>query len=194
MKNKTIKKMSICAVLLALIFTLSFTILGMIPVGVVSATTIFLPVVIGIIILDDWKYSLVLGIGFGFASWLRATVAPAGVLDPYFANPIVSITPRILMAVSCHFLYQLFKKIPAKWLGYGLLGGTGALLNTVFTMTFLCTIYNSEITELLVSFQFTWVSWLLGSILLLNMLPEVALGIAVTIPVGKTFEVLSKRK
>ena len=193
MKNLLIKKMSICAVLFALIFVLSWTVLGMIPLGVVSATTIFLPVVLGIIIIDDWKYSLFLGFGFGLASWLRALLAPSGVLDPYFANPIVSILPRILMGISCHYLYQVYKKIPLKTVGYGLLGGTAAFVNTLFTMTFLCTIYNKEITELLIRFEYSWAGWLFGSICLLNMIPEIVLGIIVSVSLGKVFDVITTR-
>ena len=108
--TKKFFKITFTGVLIALMFAFSWTFLGMIPLGIASATTVFIPVVIGIVCLNDFRYSLVLGCSFGICSLLRA-LSPSGILDPYFINPLVSVLPRILMAIGTHLIYNLLLKL-----------------------------------------------------------------------------------
>lgn len=188
-KHQRIVKITFCAIMIALIFTLSWTVLGMIPIGLVSATTVFIPVIMGIIVLNDFKYSCILGFAFGFISFLRALVAPTTVLDPFFQNPLVSILPRFLMAIASYFIYKgSCKVIKNKFVNYLILGFSVAFLNTLFTISMLSVVYYNDITSLLISSNLSWGAWLFAGIALTNMLPEIALGMISSAICGKTYE------
>ena len=195
--TKKFFKITFTGILIALMFAFSWTPLGMIPLGIASATTVFIPVVIGIVCLNDFRYSLVLGISFGLCSLIRA-LSPTGVLDPYFLNPLVSVVPRTLMAIGTHLIYNVLLKAFSK-LKYGyeisslICGGVAALLNTLFTISILVLIYFPELTELLTTNNSTMGLFIKG-IVLTNMLPEIALGMIVTFSVAKVLKTINNKK
>ena len=181
-----IKSITFSAILIALMFAFAWTVLGFIPLGFVSPTTVFLPVAVGICCIEKKRYGIALGIAFGICSWIRA-FAPASVLDPYFQNPLVSVLPRALMGVVVVFLYALIKKAVKNTIVRGIIvGALVPLFNTIFTMALLLIFHYADITALLVDQSVA--NWLFGSVVLLNMLPEMALGIIVTAIVSKSIE------
>lgn len=181
-----IKSITFSAILIALMFAFAWTVLGFIPLGFVSPTTVFLPVAVGICCIEKKRYGIALGIAFGICSWIRA-FAPASVLDPYFQNPLVSVLPRALMGLVVVFLYALIKKAVKNTIVRGIIvGALVPLFNTVFTMALLLIFHYADITALLEGASVA--NWLFGSVVLLNMLPEMALGIIVTAIVSKSIE------
>ena len=181
-----IKSITFTGILIALMFAVAWTILGFIPLGFVSPTTVFLPVAVGICCIEKKGYGIALGIAFGICSWIRA-FAPASVLDPYFQNPLVSVLPRALMGVVVVFLYALIKKAVKNTIVRGIIvGALVPLFNTIFTMALLLIFHYADITALLEGASVA--NWLFGSVVLLNMLPEMALGIIVTAIVSKSIE------
>ena len=181
-----IKSITFSAILIALMFAFAWTILGFIPLGFVSPTTVFLPVAVGICCIEKKGYGIALGVAFGICSWIRA-FAPASVLDPYFQNPLVSVLPRALMGVVVVFLYALIKKAVKNTIVRGIIvGALVPLFNTIFTMALLLIFHYTDITALLEGASVA--NWLFGSVVLLNMLPEMALGIVVTAIVSKSIE------
>ena len=156
-----IKSITFTGVLIALMFAFAWTALGFIPLGFVSPTTVFLPVAIGICCIEKKGYGMALGLAFGICSWIRA-FAPASVLDPYFQNPLVSVLPRALMGVVVVLIYAIIKKAVKNSIVRGVI--VGALEGTSVA------------------------KWLFGSVVLLNMLPEMALGIIVTAIISKKIE------
>lgn len=184
--NKEIKNIVFAGILIALMFAFAWTILGFIPLGIISPTTVFLPVAVGICCIEKKGYGIALGIAFGVCSWLRS-FAPASVLDPYFQNPLVSVLPRALMGVVVTVLYAIIKKFVKNSIARGaIVGALVPLFNTIFTMTLLLIFHYSDITALLEGTSVA--KWLFGSVVLLNMLPEVVLGCIVTSIVSKTIE------
>lgn len=185
MKNTI--KITFTGILIALMFVLSWTVLGMIPLGVASATTVFVPLCIGIVICDDFRYSLVLGLFFGIVSLIRSFV-PQGFLDSYFQNPIVSVLPRLLVGIICHFIYKGLNKITTKRaLAVSLTGASVALLNTVLTMSTLVLVNYTDVTVSFAENGFT-VWGALGTIALLNMLPEIVVGAIVPLVIVKVID------
>ena len=181
-----IKSITFTGILIALMFAFAWTILGFIPLGFVSPTTVFLPVAVGICCIEKKGYGIALGIAFGICSWIRS-FAPASVLDPYFQNPLVSVLPRALMGVVVVFIYSLIKKVVKNTIVRGVIvGALVPLFNTVFTMALLLIFHYADITALLEGASVA--NWLFGSVVLLNMLPEMALGIIVTAIVSKSIE------
>lgn len=138
MKNtKRFFKLTFASIMIALMFAFSWTPLGMIPLGFASATTVFIPVAIGICVIDDFRYTVALGLGFGISSLIRA-LAPNGILDPFFVNPLVSILPRLIASLLTHLCYRaLVKLIKKKIIVSGITGALMAFFNTLFTIPML---------------------------------------------------------
>jgi len=97
-----------------------------------------------------------LGVGaiFGVSSLIQAAMNPTGVLDPFFVNPLVSVIPRILIAVITFLVYkglQSFNKKnqPAlKTVFAGIAAFFGSMANTVFVIGSLYLVYAKDILEL----------------------------------------------
>lgn len=146
------KDFVLTAMFTAIIFLLAFVpYLGYIPLGVINATTIHIPVIIGAIFLGPKKGAFLGGM-FGLTSLMNNTFKPsatsfvfspflsAGLEDNAFLAAIKSLCicflPRILIGVAAYYVFALFyklfkqKKAPAYLLG----GLAGSLTNTIFVM------------------------------------------------------------
>ncbi len=160
MRRKDTQKVALTGILIALIAIMTFIpFIGYINIGFVTLTTIFVPVIIGIIYLKDIRYSLVLGLAFGFLSFLKALVKPETLLDPFFANPLVSIVPRILMAVVGHYVYVAFSRQSNKWLTYSVTALLTTVANTVFVLGSLLLFYFNDINTIAVENEFASSAW-----------------------------------
>ncbi len=127
--NTKLRKISTAGTLSALIILLGITNLGMIPCSpTVSVTLLHVPVIVGTIV-EGPVVGLVTAFVFGLYSLIRAAVSPAGALDPFFVNPLVSIVPRLLIAVVTWLVYSSLKKIKEmpKIAGYFISALLGAL-------------------------------------------------------------------
>ncbi len=114
------KKVAIAGMLGAFSVVLSMTPIGYIPipffVGVNNATTMHIPVIIGAI-LGGPIVGVLVGLIFGISSFLR-------VGTPFFADPLVSVLPRVLIGVTSYYTYRAFKSPVAAAV-------VGTLTNTV---------------------------------------------------------------
>lgn len=189
---KNTMKIAFAGILIALMFVLSWTVLGMIPLGVASATTVFIPVCIGIIFFDDFKYAAIFGLFFGIVSLVRSFV-PQGFLDPYFQNPIVSVLPRLLVGIVGYLVYKGFSKIIKNRIAVSsITGGTVAFLNTIFTMGTLILVYYHDVSQSFSNNGFT-IFTALKTISLLYMLPEIAIGAILTPILIKVLDKISSK-
>jgi len=106
------KKVTIAGMLGAFSVVLSMTPIGFIPIPMlgVNATTMHIPVIIGAILGGPFVGTIV-GLIFGISSFLR-------VGSPFFADPLVSILPRLFIGVMSYYTYKAFKhSIPAAIVG-----------------------------------------------------------------------------
>jgi len=111
MKNYNVKDLTLASVFAAIVLVMTFVPqLGFIYLGGIPLTLIHIPVLIGAFLLPK-KYALVLGLFFGLGSLIRAATAPAGLFDPMFVNPLVSVLPRLLFVVAAVYIIDLFKWI-----------------------------------------------------------------------------------
>lgn len=140
------------ALFTAIIFVLGFTPLGMIPLGLIKATTLYVPVIVGCLLLGP-KYGAVLGFMFGLVSFLSNTLQPAVLsfafspLVPVPGTPngsplslVICFIPRILVGVVPWFVYRGMQHLmkesrKGEILSMALAGGCGALLNTGLVMS-----------------------------------------------------------
>lgn len=116
------EKITLVGVLGAVTVILGMTPLGFVPVPTPagSATIMHIPVVIGAILEGPLVGGLV-GFVFGIFSFLRAG-------NPFVADPLIGIIPRIFIGVLAGYSYRLIKK---ESIAVGLAAVVGTLTNTI---------------------------------------------------------------
>lgn len=102
--------MTVMAMMIALTVIMVVTSIGSISLGFISITIAHIPILITAILLG-LKEGLTVSFFFGMSSLLKAMLAPQGILDPLFINPLISILPRLMIPITTYFVYQLAKKI-----------------------------------------------------------------------------------
>lgn len=138
--QEMIRALAVTAALGALTIVLTITRLGFIPWFSGAAITILhVPVIIATLLGGLWA-GLGVGLVFGLSSLIQAAVGPTGVLDPFFVNPIVSVLPRMLIALITFFVFKALQAInknknPFLKQGFvGIAAFLGSLTNTVFVI------------------------------------------------------------
>ncbi|MCR5211530.1 MAG: ECF transporter S component [Lachnospiraceae bacterium] len=112
--------LALTAFFAAIIVLMSFTPIGYIPLGVINATIIHIPVILGAIYLGP-KNGAFLGFVFGLTSFLKNTFMPATlsafVFSPVLAaqevgpigvlySSIICFVPRILVGIVPYYVYK----------------------------------------------------------------------------------------
>ncbi len=143
------RKLTLSALLGAIILLLNFTPIGYIQLPVIKATIIHVPVIIGSLLLGP-TIGAGLGVVFGFTSLYNNTFAPTllsfafspaipipGTDRGSFAALIVTFLPRILVGVLPYYAYKLFNKMlkeKGRTFSLGLCGIIGSMTNTILVM------------------------------------------------------------
>ena len=98
-RDKGIRRIVTAGLLLAITLLLTLTRVGMIPVPTpaANATVAHIPAIIGGI-LEGPLVGLIVGLGFGFASFMGATI-------PLFKDPLVAVLPRLFIGVTASYAY-----------------------------------------------------------------------------------------
>ncbi len=124
MKNEKTYELVLTALFTAIIVIMAFTPLGYIPLVVINATIIHIPVILGALFLGPKKGAF-LGFVFGLTSFInntfKAATASAFVFSPVLAVNVVGVSgifrslyicfvPRILVGVVPYFIYVLIRK------------------------------------------------------------------------------------
>lgn len=124
MRNNKTFELVLTSLFVAIIVIMAFTPLGFIPLVVINATIIHIPVILGALFCGPKKGAL-LGFVFGLTSFIKNTFMPTslsafvfspvlatGVVGPsgIFKSAYICFVPRILVGVLPYFLYVLVKK------------------------------------------------------------------------------------
>lgn len=121
--NKTFQ-LVLTSLFAAIIIIMAFTPLGYIPLVVINATIIHIPVILGSLFCGP-KKGAVLGFVFGLTSFIKNTITPtlsAFVFSPvlaaskigvagFFYSTFICFVPRILVGVVPYFIYLMVKKV-----------------------------------------------------------------------------------
>lgn len=125
MKNEKTYELVLMALFTAIIVIMAFTPLGYIPLVVINATIIHIPVILGALFLGPKKGAF-LGFVFGFTSFInntfKAVTPSAFVFSPVLAANVVGVSgvfkslyicfiPRILVGVIPYFVYLGLRKL-----------------------------------------------------------------------------------
>ena len=106
------KKLTLTGAFSALVIVLGITKLGFITLGAAASITILHIPVILICMLAGLPEGLFVGATFGILSLIQAAMSPTGALDPFFVNPLISVLPRMLIAVIAWGLWKALNLIP----------------------------------------------------------------------------------
>lgn len=106
MKLET-KNLTTVGILGAIVIMLGLTPLGFIPLGVLTITSLHIPVIIAGILEGPVVGGLV-GLIFGFFSLFNAMTRPTPISFVFY-NPLISIMPRILIGIVTGLVYRALK-------------------------------------------------------------------------------------
>lgn len=150
-KNQTQKMVLTAAFAAIIIIMANVPFLGFIRLGVVSATTLHIPVIIGAILMGPGS-GAILGFVFGLNSFLQATFNPnltsfcfspfysVGDFHGNFFSLIVCFVPRILIGIVAYFVFAgIMKLLKGKrrmkeTIALPIAGVLGSMTNTIFVM------------------------------------------------------------
>ena len=106
--------------------------LGFISFGAISITILVVPTIIGAI-LEGWVVGLIVGGAFGLFSMFLATQQPAGSPDALFADPLISVVPRLFIGPVAWLVYRGLKSASEN---VRLIGASvaGTLTNTILVI------------------------------------------------------------
>ncbi len=110
--------------------------LGFITIGPIHVTIIHIPVIIGAIFLGAGKGALI-GLAFGIGSFINSM--SSGVLfAPVFANPLVSILPRIIFGFVTYYIYRFVSLfIKRDTINYGVSAGLSTIAHALMVVPML---------------------------------------------------------
>lgn len=136
MRQRSTYRLSILAILTAVIILQDFIpMLGNIPIGPLSLTTLHVTVIIAAIVLGPVDGAIVGGV-WGVITWIRAFTFPSSALAPLvFVNPLVSVVPRIFIGLLAGWTFMLLTKwMHSKAAPMVIASIIGALTNTVLVL------------------------------------------------------------
>ncbi|HIT86876.1 MAG TPA: ECF transporter S component [Candidatus Coprocola pullicola] len=146
-KKTSTRKLTVTGMMIAITMILAYTPLGIIPLQPVSATITHIPTII-IALLEGPIVGAIIGAAFGIVSLIKALTQPAGILDPYFINPLVSILPRVLIGIVAGYSYKGFLNVIKNGTLCAVLASAlGSLTNTLGAMGMIYVLYLSDMTQ-----------------------------------------------
>lgn len=151
MKQMSTRKLVLASVMVAITIILAYTPLGLLPIPPINPTILHIPTII-IAILEGPIMGLIVGLGFGLTTLVKAFTMPAMVLDPLFMNPLISVLPRALIGVGAYYVYALLKNLLGKLKAGETIAVTagaivGSFINTIGVLGMIYVLYDDVIVE-----------------------------------------------
>ena len=195
--KELMKELVLTGLFVAIIFIMAFSPLGYIPLGVIRATIVQIPVIIGALFCGPKKGAL-LGFAFGFTSCLGSTMMPS--LTAFIFSPIVAASqfgamgavystlicfgPRILVGITPVFIYKVLEKVcKVKQIRFAIAGVVGSLTNTILVMGGIFLFYRDAYAEAL-GVSGTTILGIIGTTICVNGVIEAILSGVIVSAVG----------
>ena len=179
--NKKIKKLVQIALLIAIIVVLSIPPMGSIKLGVFSVTFVFLPVIVGAILLGPIT-GLILGAAWGIGSFCQALagfdLGPVLLAASPIGTFIACVIPRAFVGLFAGLIYKALGK--RKPLSYGIAALAAPIINTTLFLGCFALLFKSIFMEALFPF--------LTAIILTNAIPEAIVGLVVGAPLSSALD------
>jgi len=176
----------------AISIILGATPLGFIKISLVNATIMHVPVIIGTLI-EGPVVGLFVGLIFGGFSMYQA-ITQSNPLTVIFLDPLVSIFPRLLIAITSYYTYIGLKRILSKRLksdalSIGIAGAIGSLTNTVGVLSMIYIRHAATYAEQM-QIDLNGVKGAIIGIALSQGIPEAIIAVAIVLAVVKSVQKL----
>lgn len=119
---------------------------GMISNGSLSITILHIPVILATVGLG-LPYGLIIGGVFGIGTMIISAGYKAATIDHLFVNPVLSVLPRLLIALMAWLTYRALKKLvddhtpSSECIASGGAAFVGTITNTVLVAILVCVLY-----------------------------------------------------
>ncbi|MEM1484695.1 ECF transporter S component [Oscillospiraceae bacterium PP1C4] len=157
-KTRYLVQLSLMAAVVAVVAFVPF--LGFIPLVVIKATTVHIPVIIGAILLGP-KAGGILGGVFGLTSIIKNTMEPSlvsFVFSPLIPAPgeaagslkalLIAMIPRILTGVLAGLVFQIASRFDSnKRVACAVAAAVGALTNTILVMSGIYMLFGQQYAQ-----------------------------------------------
>jgi len=155
MNRAMIRTMAVTSLMIAITIIMAFTLLGTIPLPMVSVTIAFLPAIVTVM-LEGFAPGLTVATAAGLSSMIRAYIMPTGILFPFIQNPLVSVLPRMLIAVTVFLVFKALigTKLPRP-ITIGIAAAAGSITNTVAFLGMMWLIYAAPLHDAVMSISGT---------------------------------------
>ena len=180
----------------ALIILMTFTPIGYLTFGAISATLIHIPVIVGAVLFGPVS-GMILGLVWGVSCVIRA--ATMGVaLDLLFINPLVSVLPRVIVGLLAGLVFRGLVKCLSSRPGSEIIaatvsGAVGTLTNTVLVLGMLFLIYrNNDMITAMIDGGSS-LGYIIGTILSVNGLIEILAAVILVPAISKALLSVKKR-
>ena len=123
---------------------------GIIKYGTISITVLQVPVILAAVCLG-LKQGLAVSAVFGIGSMCLAAGYAAGSRGNLFANPLISVMPRLLIPIAAYGVYRMLKKImddhtlSSDMISGGIAAAVGVVTNTFFTTVMMYVLYHDQL-------------------------------------------------
>lgn len=156
------RRLTLTAIFLAFIIIFSFTPLGFLNLGIIKATLVHIPVIVGAIILGP-RIGAFLGLVFGLLSMTVNTITPSilsfafspfipviGTTQGSLWAVVIALVPRILVGIIPYYVYKWLYKpdgtLSQKWSLF-ISGVAGSLVNTLLVMNLIYFLFQSAYAQ-----------------------------------------------
>ncbi len=188
----TTRELTIIGMLSGITMLLGLTGYGFIPLPLMKATILHVPVIIGALVAGP-RVGVMVGFIFGCFSIFQAITAPV-VLSFAFLNPLISVVPRVLIGLGTYYVYKgVMTFLQKESIGLAIAGLAGSAINTVGVMGGIYLIYAKDFAELR-NIPLDNVINIIAGICVFNGIPEAIVSAVITVPVVVVLKKAMKNK
>lgn len=188
----TTRELTIIGMLSGVTMLLGLTGYGFIPLPLMKATILHVPVIIGALAAGP-RVGVMVGFIFGCFSIFQAITTPV-VLSFAFLNPLISVVPRVLIGLGAYYVYKGVRDLLHKEsLSLAVAGLAGSAINTIGVMGGIYLIYAKDFAELR-NIPLDNVINIIAGICVFNGLPEAVVSAVITVPVVMVLKKALKSK
>ena len=143
-RNGNLVNLVTLALLMALIFLMGQTPLGLIPLGFCNVTLLVIPVAVGTLFMG-LKYGVLLGLTFGATSFVSALLRPSTLVGTLMGASlpmviVMTFLPRLMVPVVIHFVHKAMAHKLEKT-GLAVAAACGSLTNTILYLGLMLIFY-----------------------------------------------------
>lgn len=187
-KKIGVRQLTVVGMLSGISIMLGITGWGYIKLPILQATIMHVPVIIGSIIEGPLVGSCI-GLIFGMSSIIQNIMTPT-LLSFALINPLVSVLPRILIALTSYYTYKFM--IGNKALKIGVGAAIGSITNTVGVLGMIYLLYLQQYAKHMKINMAAAHKAIIG-VGLANGIPEMIAAVFITIPIVLAVTKVRKR-